>query len=278
MAFSNFIPQIWNASLLLEFRARATAAALTNRQYEGDARTGNQVKITSAVDISVKDYKAASRTTTADSIDVTQIQLLIDQEKNFDFLVDDIDRAQAAGGLDAYNTSAATSLALDADAFIFDTAVNGVNPSNIGGTSVADAKAAFNGLRDMRKRLNKFHVPLDQRVAFINSEYASLLLDYDSKLTAVDTSGDGAGLREATIGRLLGFRVVETENMPGDPDDPKAIAWYSPSVAFVSQVTESEAMRDTGSFSDRIRGLHVYGSKVLRGGKGVAIVGEFGQS
>jgi len=68
--------------------------------------------------VQVKDYKAAGRTTSADEVSDTGVELLIDQEKNFDFYVDDIDRAQAAGSLEAYTQSAAEALAEDADKFI----------------------------------------------------------------------------------------------------------------------------------------------------------------
>lgn len=271
MAFSNFIPQVWNAQLLQDYRAQATAASLVNRSYEGDARVGNQVKITTVVDIAMKDYAANSRTTSADAIDNTQVSLLIDQEKNFDFLVDDIDRRQASGSLDAYSQSAGLSVALDADAHILSTAETGALAANKldgSGTAPSDATDAWDILRDLRKTLNKLHVPLAQRVAFVNAEFATLLVGSDSKLTAVDTSGDGSGLREGTIGRILGFRVVETENMP-TVDAPSVIAIHQPAVSHVSQLIETEAMRAQNAFSDRIRGLHVYGSKVHRN-KGVA--------
>lgn len=271
MAFSNFIPQVWNAQMLLDYRAQALAAALVNRSYEGDAAVGNTVKITTAVDIAMKDYKTAGRTTSPDAIDNTQLSLLIDQEKNFDFLVDDIDRRQAAGSLDVYSQSAGLSMALDADAHILATAEAGALAANkLDGAGVAPATAAdaWDILRDLRKTLNQLHVPLAQRVAFVNAEFASLLLENESKITSVDTSGDGAGLREGTIGRILGFQIVESENMP-TVDAASVIAFHQPAVSHVSQLTETEGMRDTDSFSDRIRGLHVYGSKVHRA-KGVA--------
>jgi len=85
MAFTSFIPSIWNASMLLNFREAALAANSVNRDYEGDARVGNTVKVNTATAIAVKDYAANSRTTTPDAVASTSIDLLINQEKNFDF-------------------------------------------------------------------------------------------------------------------------------------------------------------------------------------------------
>jgi hypothetical protein len=262
MAITNFIPELWSAQMLLDFRAQATAAAVANRQYEGNARVGNAVTITTAVDVDIKDYAANGRTTAPDAVVDDGQKLLIDQEKNFDFLIDDIDRRQAAGSMDAYTQSAGLGIAEDADQYL----LNLIVTSDGAPTSAAaptDADGAWDVLRALRTELNKRHVPLANRVAFVNAEFASLLLGAEGKLTAVDTSGDSAGLREGTLGRILGFRIIESENLPV-VDRPQVAAAYTPTLAFVSQITETEAMRDVDSFADRLRGLHVYGAKVIR--------------
>ena len=43
-----------------------------------------------------------------------------------------------------------------------------------------------------------------------------------------------------------------------------AVAFHQPALAYVSQVNEQEALRDQDSFADRVRGLHVYGGKIVR--------------
>lgn len=277
MAITKFIPEIWNAQMLLDFREQATAAGVANRTYEGDAAKGNTVHITSAVDVSIFDYTIGegaggttgspkARQTAAEDVDDTQLDLLIDQEKNFDFYIDDIDRRQAAGTMDAYTQSAGLGLAEDADKFLLALAhTNALAGNKLDGEGVApaDAEDAWDILRDLRVTLNKLSVPRGQRVAFVNAEFAKFLVGHDSKLTAVDTSGDSSGLREGTLGRILGFRVIETENLP-EVDEPQVVALYTPALAFVSQITETEALRAQDKFADRLRGLHVYGGKVIR--------------
>lgn len=261
MAFTSFIPQIWNAQMLLDYRETAVAGNLVNRNYEGDASSGNVVKINTASAVAIKDYAANSRTTTADPIASTSVDLLIDQEKNFDFYVDDIDRAQAAGTLDAYSVSAAQGMAEDADQFILSTVSGAVTHETA--TTLSTGDDALNILRDLHKKLNQAKVPMGQRVAVINAEFEALLLEAASKITNVDKSGSPAGLRDASLGRLLNFDVVRSENLPVTAK-PQVVAWYQPAVAFVSQVTETEALRATDKFADRIRGLHVYGGKVVK--------------
>lgn len=270
MAVTSFIPEIWNAKLLTDFREQSVAATLANREYEGNASAGNVVKISTAGAVAIKDYKAASRTTSADAVSTTTEDLLIDQEKSFDFYVDDIDKAQAAGSMDAFTRSAGEGMAEDADKWLLALAVAGAAAGNVldGATGIADGNAAFDVVRDMNKALNKNKIPKSQRVLLVNAEFEALLLGADSKLTNVDQSGATEALRNAVLGRFLNFTIYSTENLPVTAK-PQAVALYTPSLAYVSQIDKTEALRAQDKFADRLRGLHVYGGKVLRGGKGI---------
>jgi hypothetical protein len=84
----------------------------------------------------------------------------------------------------------------------------------------------------------------------------------------VDQSGASETLRNATLGRYLNFTIVTSENLP-TVASPQAVGLYTPTLAYVSQVEKTEAMRAQDKFSDRLRGLHVYGGKVLRNGVGI---------
>jgi coat protein Gp5 len=263
MAFSEFIPEVWNAEMLLNFHEQVIAAALANRQYEGDLARGNTVHISTAVDVAVKDYKANSRQTSPDSVDLTQLDLVIDQEKSFDFLIDDIDRVQAAGSMSAYTQSASIAMAEDSDQFLLAQWVGAATEVETTLSTPTDGDAAFGIVRDLRKHLNKNHIPKSSRYLLCNAEFEGILLDASSKLTNVNTSGDSTALRNGTLGGLLGFQIVATENLP-TVNLPQALAVYAPAVAYVSQIEQTEAMRDIDSFSDRMRGLHVYGGKVIR--------------
>lgn len=262
MATLNFIPQLWESKLLIGFRHTAVFAALCNREYEGALTSGNELKITGLTEIAVKDYKAAGRTTSADAISDTTQSLLINQEKNFDFKVDDIDRIQAAGSFGEYTQSAAYGLANDADAFLAALAISAstvVTP----GTNPTDATSAWNTLRDLRKALNKALVPQGDRVLVFNAEFEALLDANDAKLMSSQTAGSTDGLRNASIGRLLGMESYTSENLPNTAK-PQVVAFHKSALAFASQVQSVEGMRDQNSFADRVRGLHVYGAKAIR--------------
>lgn len=272
MAISNFIPELWSALLLERWTADNVFGQLVNREYEGLATKGNTVHITGVVAPTVKDYKAAGRTTSADAISDTGIDLLIDQEKSFDFYVDDIDRVQAAGSLEPYTNAAAEALVDDSDKFIANMLVD--NGTVLSGSAPTDGDDAFNLLADAQKVLNKNNVPAAGRVVVVNAEYYRVLLDASSKLTSFDTSGDANGLRQGTVGGLLGFRVVMSNHLP-EASAAQFVAFHLRAAAFVSQIDEIEALRAENKFADRVRGLHVYGGKVIKP-EGVVVFGGSG--
>ena len=263
MAFTNFIPEIWSSKILTAFRNESIWAGLSNREFEGELAKGNTIHIPGIVDVVVKDYKANLRTTTADAISDTGIDLVVNQEKNFDFFVDDIDKVQAGRSFDAYTQSATNGLTEDADKFLASLAVTGGTAISTT-TALTDARSAWDVIAEIRTSLNKAKVPLADRILVVNPDFEPFLTGYDSKLTAADTAGDTSGLREASIGRLSGFQVVVSAHLTAPDGKAQAVGFHRSALAYVSQIEKIEAMRAENKFADRLRGLHVYGGKVLR--------------
>lgn len=266
MAITNFVPEIWSARVAEALQDTAVLATLFTSEYEGDANKGNQVHITGVIPPTVNDYAAGAggnaRTTEAEDVTDDGDTVLINQEKSFDFHVDDIDRVQAAGSFEAWTTAAGRALGEDADTYIGAQAVAGGIDQTANITPVTNAATAWNCVKDLRKFMNKASVPMSERFLVMNAEFEAYFLENDAKLMSVDTSGVPDGLREAILGRILGFTLV-VSNQTAEQDAPHAFAAWRPALAYVSQIDTVEAMRSTTKFADRVRGLHVYGGKVL---------------
>lgn len=268
MAIDNFIPQIWSAAVQQALQDTTVLAPVASAAFAGDGSSGNQVKVTGVIPPTITDYAAAGRTTTAEAMGDSGDSLLINQEKSFDFTVDDIDKVQAAGSFEAWTMAAGRSLGEDADAYIAARAIAGGTNDTVaigGATSLNtdnDGVKTWNAIRDLRKQMNKAKVPQSQRFLALNAEAEARLLASAAKLTNVDTSGTPDGLRDATLGRLLGFTLLSSEQLTVT-DYPQLVAFWQPALAYVSQVDKVEAMRSNEKFADRVRGLHVYGAKVL---------------
>src|SRR5690606_19067217 len=181
MAITNFIPEVWSAAVAGALQETAVLAPICNREYEGNASNGNTVRITGVVPPTIKDYKAAGRTTTAEDISDTGAELLINQERVFDFHVDDVDRVQAAGSFEAWTTAAGRALAGAADRRTASHLVAGGAAS--GPAIPTDAPSAHSVARDLRTLVNMAKVPAGQRYLVRIAEFEALVLPADAKMT-----------------------------------------------------------------------------------------------
>lgn len=260
MAITNFKPTIWSAALLERFNTANILIPALNHQYEGELRAGNTVKITAVNTPTIVDYAAASRVITPAAMTDTTQSLVIDQEKAFSFIVDDIDRVQSAGSFEPVTRDAGAALSEDAEAVVI--AALKANGTSAGTAAITTADLAYAAAVTIRTNLVKANVPSSNRVLAVSPEFAALLLGSASKLTSFDPAGDAA-LRNGVIGKLLGFTVVEHPQLTHTSNRPCAIGFHAPSVAYVGQIEKVEAGRMETKFADYIRGLNVFGIKVL---------------
>lgn len=262
MTIKNFIPKIWDSRLQVETDKLSIAAGLASREFQGQLKRGNTVEVHGIVPVTIKDYKANNRTTTPDAVAGTKAEFTIDQEKNYDFLIDDIDEYQAAMAVEpAFLKSAANGLAQDADRFLWGKvfAEAGSNLDTLNGAT--GPEDIYNLFRAANKRLRQAEITDEGRIAVLNSEAYDLLLDYNGKFADAGEFGTNQAVVSATVGRLLNFNVLVSDRIPVT-DRPAAAFGTMNALAYVSQLQKAEALRAENSFSDRLRGLHVYGGFV----------------
>lgn len=263
MAVTNFIPTVWSAAILENFKTAQAIIPTMNRQYEGEVASGNTVKITGITTPNVQDY-SASRSLTIDALSDSTQSLVINQEKAIAFKVDDVDRVQAAGSFEPVTADAGRALAEDAEAYVI--AQLKANGTSAGTAAITTPAAAFSAVVTMRQALGKAKIPAANRYLVVSPEFAALLLAEGSKLTNANTAGSDMELRNGVLGNLLGFTVIEHPLLTHTSNRPAAIAYHGPSVAFVGQIAKTESGRMENAFADYVRALNVYGAKVLRAG------------
>lgn len=260
MAISNFIPTVWSAAILENFKVAQAIIPTLNRQYEGEIANGNVVKITGITTPNVQDY-ALTRGLTVDALSDSTQSMNIDQMKAISFKVDDVDRVQAAGSFEPVTADAGRALAEDAEQYIIN--LMKTNGTSAGTGAITTPAHAFGAVVTLRQALGKAKVPASNRYLVVSPEFASLLLAEGSKLTSADATTAGE-LRNGVLGNLLGFTVIEHPLLTHTSNRPAAIAYHGPSVGFVGQLDKTESGRMETAFADYIRALNVYGAKVLR--------------
>lgn len=263
-----FIPEIWSAQILMSLKKNLVYAGpgVVNRDYEGEiSQAGDTVRIRSISRPTIGTYIKGSTTITPEQLTDAQRSLLIDQSKYFAFEVDDIDQAQSTGGeLDAALVEASYGLRDVADQYVAALYTGAQSANALGTVSVTTAALAYTQLRRLSVKLDEANVPSEGRYVIVPPWYYGLLLE-DDRFVRVDASGSSAGLRNGVVGQALGFDVMKSNNAPlVTGDDYAVMAGHPSAISFAEQIVKVETYRPQDSFSDAIKGLHVYGAKLVR--------------
>ncbi len=267
-----FIPTVWAARLLVALNDALVygQANVCNRDYEGEIRkAGNTVKIASIGDVTIGTY------TKDEDIDEPQVltdddqTLLIDQQKYFNFYVDSVDRAQQnVNVLDEAMRRSAWKLRDTADAFLaglMETDVHADNKIGSVATPKVPTKAdAYEYLVDLGVLLDESNTPIDGRFVIVPAWFHGLLLKDDRFIRSGTRKGD-ATLANGEVGEAAGFSILKSNNVPNTSGTKyKILAGHSIATSYVEQVVDLQTFKPEKRFGDAVKGLHVYGAKVVR--------------
>lgn len=279
MAVDTFIPEVWSAELMTSLNADYVLAApgSVNRDYEGTiARAGDTVHILSLTDPTVSNYVKNVTAIDPQTLTTTDQSLVIDQAKYFAFEVDDVDARQAAGGLlDVAARRAAVKLQEAADTYIGTIMTAGAG-TTLTAADVTTAAGAFAILVQLKVALDRENIPQNGRWVAVSPEFYALLL-HDTRFTDASQFGNNQAITNGTVGRALGFDVKVSTNLPtgtaGTAPEVSSyiIAGHSMATTFADQINKVEAYRPDNSFSDAVKGLHLYGAEVVRP-EGLAVI------
>ena len=297
-ANSFFLPSIYSKKVLNFFRKSSVVEAITNTDYAGEISAyGDSVKIIKEPVISVYDYTRGSDTTSTKLTD-QELTLVVDSAKAFKFIVDDIETKMSHVNFkEVASSSAAYALKDSFDAAVIANMFSGLSassPDHVLGADSATALAAnvydgagsvdigltsetdpLNLMARMARLLDEQNVPEEGRWFVAGPDFYEQLGQSSSKLLSVDFNAGQGSIRNGLVssGKLRGFDMYKSNNIAATSNATgKVLAGHISSTATAQTIISTEVLRDPSSFGDIVRGLHVYGSKVLRP---EAIVGAF---
>jgi len=288
---SFFLPKVYSKQVLNFFRKASVAEAITNTDYAGEiAAFGDTVRIIKEPVISVDQYERGG-TVTKTALTDAEVTLIVDIANAFKFIVDDIETNMSHVNFRDVATSSAAYALRDA----FDTGViakmfagvSASSPNHILGSDNATDLAAgtFDGtgnldigyasgehdpidvLSHMARLLDEQNVPEEGRWFLANPQFYEQLVQTSSKLMSVDFNAGQGSIRNGLVssGKLRGFDMYKSNNIAATSNAAgKCIAGHMSSTCTAQTITSTEVIRDPDSFGDIVRGLHVYGAKVLR--------------
>ena len=266
MSLSNFIPTIWAAEILKTFERSHVFASLCNRDYEGEITgAGDTVKISSIGDITISTYTKNSTSITPEELQTAQTVLLIDQAKYFAFKVDNVDKAQAnVNVMTRAMQKAAYGLSDTADAAI---ALMYAYAAHTVTDATCDSALIFNTLATARQYLDEENVPKEGRWIVLPPWVITKLI-LGKLLNTEGTVNAEGELTNGRVGRMMGFDVYESNNLYQTGTAPDytthAMAGQRDAISYAEQIVSVEAYKPESSFSDAVKGLHVYGFKVIQ--------------
>ena len=268
MSIETFVPKVWSARILESLDKTLVYANLFNRNYEGEiAAYGDTVHINSVGDVTVKTYTKDTDIADPDTLTTTESLLVIDQAKYFNIGIDDVDKAQArAELLQTASERVGYSYGDIIDQWLASllkagTIVNGLGTD---GTPLQVTEAnAYNYMVNMKTALDKANVPSMGRGIVVPPEFEGYML-LDSRFASSSDAGNER-LVNGVVARAAGFDIYVSNNVPNTAGAKyKIIATTADQGTFAQQVLETEAYRPQKRFGDAVKGLNVYGAKVLR--------------
>jgi hypothetical protein len=291
-ANSFFLPSIYSKKVLNFFRKASVVEAITNTDYAGEISAyGDSVKIIKEPVITVYDYTRGSDTTQTKLTD-QELTLVVDSAKAFKFIVDDIETNMSHVNFkEVASSSAAYALRDSYDAAVIATMFSGVSSSSpdhvLGADNATDlAAGTFDGtgnldigfgssehdpidvMARMARLLDEQNVPEEGRWFVASPDFYEQLGQASSKLLSVDFNAGQGSIRNGLVssGKLRGFDMYKSNNIAATSNAAgKCLAGHISSTATAQTIISTEVLRDPSSFGDIVRGLHVYGAKVLRG-------------
>jgi len=261
MAITNFIPTIWSENLLTSLDNHYIGVANCNRSFEGDIKSkGDKVRICGVGEISIGDYEKNTDMSTPQDLSDTVQELVINRAKYFNFQVDDIDKTQCSPKLlDAAMKNAASALALEADRYIYSLHTQAGQAFE----ADTDSDKIIDCILNSREYLyTKNVIDPSDIVIEISPAIAKLLI----KEQAEAFSYNNDILSGGCIGTIAGCKVFVTNSIEvedGPIQTHNCIMRSKRAIAFAEQLSEVEAYRPEKRFADAVKGLHLYGAKVV---------------
>jgi len=297
-----FIPEIWSGKLVEKFYAATVLGAIANTDYEGEIRNqGDLVKIRTRPTITIADYEA-NQDLAIQRPSSNLVELLIDQGKYFNLALDDVMEIQS--DIDLLSTwaedaSEQMKIAVDTDVLnalsaVTNTDIDAANRSdnsgaisgdiNLGdyggpvfvnsvaegtglGTDASNDRAIIDFITDMGQVLDEQNIPETGRWLIIPAWLAARIKR--SELRDASLAGDGTSiLRNGRLGMIDRFTIYLSNLLlaqGGYADEFPLLFGTNAALTFASQFTKMETIRSERSFSNLLRGLQVYGFKIVNG-------------
>ena len=267
MAVANTVAQfqqtIWSKSILRSLNKITSLRNHCNFQYEKDSKNAKEVKILSVNRPTIRTYVPGTAITRESATDSSQLMQL-NQYRYFNFEVEDIVKAQSVPGLmEALTDEAGKGLAEEGDKYVGEVIKQGVTDGELTASesitltkenAMASVEDGFATLyANDCKVSDMFYLELAPKV----------FTTYRQSLTELSTNNPEI-LKKGAVGKINNAYVCIENLLPQDETDYYNVLRTDKAVAFAEQIDKVEHYRPEDAFTDAVKGLYVFGAKVVR--------------
>ena len=260
----NFIPEIFSKLLQSKFYAQSVLPAISNTDYEGEiSGQGDKVTIRTVPAVTINDYAGSI---TNQELTTAKVELLIDKAKYYSFKIDDVLAAQAdIDLLESASNDAAEGMRVAVETSFLASVVAGA--TIIGSQTTITASNILENILAAAQALDELNIPEEGRFYVMSPEFVSKLKQSELR-QAYLTGDDESPLRNGRVGVVDRFTIYQSNMLftPGSGSDAgftHVLAGHPKAISFASQFTNTETVRLQDTFGEAVRGLKVFGSKVV---------------
>jgi len=266
MSIQNFNKTYWEAKLQVSLEKIHVAASVANKSYQGTLKNlDDEVKIIQIGDVNINAFTRRMTLVRQEMSDAS-LKLKADQPYYFDFDVNDVDAVQEkANILTATTNKAAYGFRDTADTYMLGlyaqagltSYATGTTPWDVTSLNVQDV------LLDIQEKMAR--VPMEGRYIICPQWFHSKL-----ELAGLTNKQDNNAIfTNGKVDRIAGFDILLSENVSASStttwDQTRIIAGVrGESFAYADAILKIEAFRPEAGFEDAVKGLYVFGAKILR--------------
>ncbi len=272
MSVQHFIQTIWSKKIQDDLEEKCKLVQDCTRNYEGDCKYANTVKILAVGDPKVGPY--TGKDIIIEEMTDSSQDLVIDVQNYFAFEVKDVDKAQSVPGLpEKYQQKAMRKLALKREKF-----VGALVAGKAQSTADEDAgntnykEGATHIITATNKTKSAIKIAIDEAIVTLREhnfdDSGVIEIDprdyglFKDELIELKTANDEL-IKRGVVGEYDSYEVKSTNNVYKDENYVYCIVRSIEAIAFAGQINEVEAGRMEKRFSDYIRGLDTFGSKII---------------
>jgi hypothetical protein len=280
----SYIPIIWSGKTLVKFYTATVFGAICNTDYEGEIKSrGDTVRIRTVPDMVIRDY-VIDQNLVYDRPTPGYVDLLIDKGKYYALSINEVERLQAdIPYVEKWTDDAGQQLAITIDSSILAavyayaatynkglTAGYRSGSVNIGTTGTplqVDKTNILDTIVDCGTCLDEYDVPFTKRWMVLSAIFCGMIKKSDLKDASL--AGDGTSImRNGRLGMIDRYEIFASNQIATSTDGVNTvhncIFGHPSAITFASQLTKTETLKNPNDFGDLMRGLQVYGWKVIK--------------